>query len=73
MLYAVLFLRPLGIVEPIQGPHEVACNPADTLELDAFTNYPALWLWFLHRPHILFMQHPCELLWVTCPYRAETP
>lgn len=38
MLHAILFLGALGIVEAVEGAHEVAGNAADALELDACTD-----------------------------------
>ena len=39
MLHPIPLFRPFGVVEPIQGAHQVTGDPADPLKADAFTNH----------------------------------
>ena len=69
MLDALGFLRSFGVIEPVQraDQSQVAGYASYSLEFDAFADYPALWLWFLHRASPPCTQHPCGWLWVACP------
>ena len=58
MLDALGFLRSFGVIEPVQraDQSQVAGYASYSLEFDAFADYPALWLWFLHRASPPFVQ-----------------